>query len=70
MIAAREQETFNFKVYFKTSEEEELLNIFKNYRKFENLSKAEIMLKTLKDFQNRYPDKDTLDKILSVVHIK
>jgi hypothetical protein len=67
MTTVKQQEEFNFRVYFKTSEGTELLNIFKNYRKLENLSKAEVMFNTLKDFKNKYPHKDTVNKMLSLI---
>lgn len=70
MTILKHQEDFNFRLYFKTSEGTEFLNIFKNYQKVENLSKAQVMLNTLKDFQNKYPHKDTVNKMLAVIPVK
>jgi len=63
----KQQEKFNFRLYFKTPEGVELLNIFENHRKAEHLSKAEVMRKTLREFQNKFPETDILDKMLAEV---
>jgi hypothetical protein len=61
------REKFDFKLYFKTTEGTELLTIFENHRKEKDLSKAEIMIKTLTEFQTRYPENDTVDRMLAEI---
>ncbi len=61
------REKFSFKKYFKTDEGAEMLTIFNIYRKEKNLSKVEVMIKTLYEFQARYPGNDTLDRMLAHV---